>query len=46
MEPQEPPVAKKSYDSPKLTVFGEIEQLTQNVNQTGNLDTGSGRQKT
>ncbi len=40
MEPQEPQVAKKSYENPKLTVYGEVREITQNINKTGAIDAG------
>jgi len=38
VKPQEPQVAKKSYESHKLTVYGEVREITQNINKTGQTD--------
>jgi len=40
VKPQEPQVAKKSYESPKLAVYGEVREITQNINKTGAIDAG------
>lgn len=38
MKPPEPLMEKRPYESPRLTVHGEIHQITQNVNQKGRGD--------
>lgn len=36
------PAAKRVYDAPVLTTFGDIGQLTHVVGRTGNIDGGNG----
>jgi hypothetical protein len=38
-----PPVAKKEYHAPKLTVYGGVRELTGAVGAHGQLDGGAGR---
>jgi hypothetical protein len=40
MAKPETPVPKKPYSAPKLTVYGTIRELTQQVGRHGNPDSG------
>ena len=35
MRSEDKPIAKKDYNSPKLLIYGNISELTQNVDNTG-----------
>ncbi len=43
MDSQDKKPAKKTYDSPRLVVYGDIRTITQTRDNAGNDDTGSGR---
>ena len=38
MEPQDKNQTKKDYKSPQLLIYGNISELTQNVNNVGAMD--------
>jgi hypothetical protein len=38
VKPLEPLIEKKPYESPRLTVHGEIHQITQNAAKKGRFD--------
>jgi len=43
VKPTEPMIEKKPYETPRLTVHGEIRQITLNINKKGRGDGGANK---
>jgi hypothetical protein len=42
MKPELPESTKKSYEAPKLSIYGDVREITRNVGDMGGLDGGGG----